>query len=135
MARLFLLSSAQPCSSDGFINLTTATDEQLESLWVGAQKALATQPIDIDPLGSDPHTVAPDNKALDQWPGCQVEVRTTPGPFAAPQSPTGYANGETMGAGPWIIQVNEQEVLNPGVTGWEMENVILEKLGISVKGR
>ena len=134
-----------PCSPNGFINETTATDAQLLALWQGAQTQLATQPIPLDPV-THPTDITydpPDPKAMSVEPECQVKiVAQPPAPnvgngFACTASPTGYCGALTMGGtgGPWTIEVVSTAVNSAGTTGWEMQNVILYKLGVSFSGR
>jgi hypothetical protein len=138
-------STPPQCSASGFINDTSATDAQLKGLWQGAQQQLATQPIPVDPVTSPGNITyaAPNSQALNVEPACQVTVVTEanvlpasgqPG-FACSESPTGYCGGMTLGAGPWTVEVVTPDLLNPGATGWEFQNVILEKLGYNVEGR
>jgi hypothetical protein len=134
-----------PCSPNGFINQTALTDAQLLSLWKGAQTQIATQPIPLDPV-TDPRDITydpPDPKAMSMEPQCQVKVvaaapaPNVPNGYACSQSPTGYCGGMTEGGsgGPWTLKIVSTRLNNPGTTGWEMQNVILYKLGVKFNGR
>jgi hypothetical protein len=138
-------SDGIPCSPNGFINETEAPDAQLLALWQGAQTQLATQPIPLDPV-TDPNDVTyapPDSNAMSVGPLCQVKIvamppaPNVPNGFVCTASPTGYCGGLTMGGkdGPWTIEVVSSELNSAGTTGWEMQNVILYKLGVSFSGR
>jgi len=115
------------------------------ALWQGAQRTIATQPIPLNPVIS-PNDVSydlPDSDAMSVEPGCRVKiVMENPAPgvangFACPESPTGYCGGMTLGgySGPWTIKVVSTAVNSAGTTGWEMQNVILYKLGVKFAGR
>ena len=135
----------QPCSSSGFINKTDASDTQLGELWQGAQPEMATKPIPLDPVSSSGNITyaSPNPKALKVTPDCHVTVTTKPNVlpnskfpgFSCSESPTGYCAEITLGSGPWTVEIVAPDLLEPGATSWEFQNVILEKLGYNVEGR
>lgn len=143
---------AVACSVNGFFNQSTATDAQLLALWQGAQQQLATQPIPMDPV-TNPGNVQyspPDPRALSIEPACKVTVIALPNTQPLPTYPPGfpcppnsdappgyYCAGATLGGngGPWTIEVVQNDLLDADATGWEMQNVILIRLGYNVGGR
>jgi hypothetical protein len=143
------------CSPNGFINETSATDAQLLALWQGAQKAIGAAPWPPTPVTNPSAPLKPaDPRALTVLPACTVTIiaipdalaqslpgypnvvhKTNPtGIFACPgsDSPTGYCGGETIGN---TIEVAASTAASAGTTGYEMQNVILQKLGYSTSGR
>lgn len=133
-------ASDPPADASGFINETSATDAQLAALWKGAQQQLATQPIPLDPVTNPNNiTYAPPNpKALQVEPdGLIVKYGPPPyapdGAFACSESPTGYCWGITISS--HEIEIAPKMILSAGATGWEMQDVILIRLGYNVGGR
>ena len=137
----------QGSCTDGFVNHSVATLNQLQNDWKIAQQTLATQPIEMNPLGMDgaPWFDPPNPAALNVEPGCKVGVEGMPNAltlpaagFATSASSTGYAAGETTGSSPWTVLIVEPSAttFDDAAAQWEFQNVILESLGgYSMQGR
>jgi len=117
-------------------------DAQLVALWHGAQDALATQPITLNAAmvaegKESPVVIAPDMRAMDVKPdGVTVTVvaEVMPGAILAPQNAGGvqYCHSYVVGS---AIYVAASLKYSAGATGYEMQNIILSRLGYSVGGR
>lgn len=121
--------------SDNFNNQTTATQAQLLALWQGAAQQIATQKNPINPV-TDPDNPGywpPDPRALDLEPDGLTVIEMPGNAFPCDASPTGYCAGETLSS--QKIEIAAKYLLQPDGTGWEMQNVILERLGYNVSGR
>jgi hypothetical protein len=140
-------SQSQANCTNGFVNNSVATLSQLQNDWKIAQQTLATQSIELDPLGINgaPYFEPPNPAALNAAPNCQVTVvgmtnALTPpkAGFATPASPTGFAGGEKTGSRPWTVEVVQPTptTFYDAAAQWEFQNVILEMLGgYSMLGR
>ena len=140
--------------------MTSATDVQLETLWQQAQQDLATQPIVLNPVTVEMHggtleTVPADPRAYSVKPDCVAVIGVPDMTVAQLQAenpglatehnvdPTGVipapGNAQTKYCVAYTtsgsIYVAASQVLNPGATGWEMQNVILARLGYNTAGR
>jgi hypothetical protein len=155
-------SNAQ-CNNSGFSNQTggLATDAQLQRIWTDAQTWLATQPIEMNTAlvayeGAPPVYHQADPRAANVQPNClavfvvpDTPLADLPGVFhnGKHKDPTGMfpCPAETDGAGQYCaaytapdyrsVHIAASLILNPGTTGWEFENVILQRLGYSCDER
>ena len=124
-------------------------------MWQRAQQTLATQQIPLNPVTAQVKGVAvvyvsPDPRAYQVSPNC-VCVKTVPDipaqslsaqyqqkgyvdPTGVIQcnSATGYCHSYTDNHDVWVAQ---SLVLNDGATGWEFQNIILDRLGYNDSGR
>ena len=118
------------------------SDPRLQALWVGAQQAIAYQPIVLNAAlvaegrQTVPETIAPDLRALGVSPqGVTVTPvpDVSPGVIAAPAGASAnWCHSYTQGSAVYVAASLEYSA---GATGWEMQNVILERLGYDVSGR
>lgn len=146
--------SKQAPASNAFV------DPKLEALWQGAQTAVATQPITLNAASvaegkASPSVIEADTRAYGvspsgitvtaipdltvaelqaQNPDLQLQHTTDPtGIINAPASSGvtychSYINGSS-------IFVAQSLLYNPGATGYEMQNAILERLGYNISRR
>jgi hypothetical protein len=148
---------AQRPDESGFINQTNgaATSNDLKGLWQRAQQTLATQTIALNPVtaefqnvavvyvAADPraYQVAPNGVTVTAVP--DIPVSALPSVFKDKgyvdptgvircSCPTGYCHAYTNNQQVWVAQ---SMALNDGATGWEFQNIILNRLGYDDGGR
>jgi hypothetical protein len=137
---------------DTFINYTSLSNAQLQTIWNQAAQGLATQQIPLNTTGGelqppDPKalTVQPENVSVISFPDWSVAdlVKIDPA-WANHAVPTGTfavdtgldyetVAGITM---PWTRpRIYGATSVLAAVLVWEFQNVILDKLGYDVSGR
>ena len=141
-----------------------ATQQQLMTIWLWAQNDLATNPIPLNPVtvitqgGVDKCQPAGDVRCMPAQPDAMniepdcARVMAVPDLSAAHlaqlgypglKDPTGIIAAPNGAASSYCyaytegntVYVAASMVLSDGATGWEFENIILERLGIPVGGR
>jgi hypothetical protein len=143
-----------------FENHTSASTAQLKDLWVGAQTYLATQTIPLNPVTAaargTPVTYSPANSrayeiepnglgvyAVTDLTVAQLQSENPGMQLQHPSDPTGVVHcpDNTTHARYCVsyckdgaVYVAASQVLNPGATGYEFQNVILMRLGHDVSG-
>ena len=122
--------------------ITVATDPQLSALWAGAQQVIDTDNIVLNAAavavqGVSPEIYPPDPRALRVLAN-GVTVTTipdlNPGAITCPNNAEGvkYCHSNVQGSSIFVATSN---LYNPDATGYEMQNIILERLGYNVTKR